>query len=152
MRFSTHRAAGPSGFLAAEHRLYRISHLLSVAAPALLLCLSPAVIHGQNGLSAPPRPNSILLPEANRTPDANAVMEMQEARQKKQNFDAANALRQKKIDDETIKLVYLAKDLKDQMDQLGDKPVPEQLLREAEVIELLARDVQIKMILTVKGG
>jgi hypothetical protein len=102
--------------------------------------------------SPPPRPSSILLPEANHMPDANDRMIMNEAQKKRQNFDAANALRQRQIDDETVKLLILAKDLKAQMEKVGDQPLPEKLLREAEVIELLAHDVQTKMTLVVKGS
>jgi len=79
-------------------------------------------------------------------------MLMNQVHQKRQNFDAANALREKQINDETAKLLILAKDLKSQMDKLGDRPLPDRLLREAEVIELLAHDVQTKMTLTVSGG
>ena len=38
------------------------------------------------------------------------------------------------------------------MDLLGDKPLPNRLVREAQVIELLAHDVQTKMTLSVGGG
>jgi hypothetical protein len=107
---------------------------------------------GQNTISAPPHPNTILLPEANRPPDANEQMKMRETKQKKVNFDAANALREEQINDETAKLLILAKDLKAQMDKLGEAPLPARLVREAEVIELLAHDVQTKMTLTVTGG
>lgn len=123
-----------------------------VAGAILLICSPNFLLTGQNAISAPPRPSSILLPEANRLPDANAVMKMNQAHQKKENFDAVNALREKQINDESAKLLILASDLKAQMDKLGDKPVPNRLLREAEVIELLAHDVQTKMTLTVKGG
>jgi hypothetical protein len=85
-------------------------------------------------------------------PDANDKMLMNQAHQRSENFDAANALRERQINDESLKLLILARDLKAQMDKLGDKPVPNRLLREAEVIELLAHDVQTKMTLTVKGG
>ncbi len=77
---------------------------------------------------------------------------MNDAFQRAQNFDAANALREKQIDDESTKLLILADDLKRQMDKLGNRPVSGRLLREAEVIELLAHDVQTKMTMTVGGG
>jgi hypothetical protein len=123
-----------------------------VAGAIFLICTPSFVLTGQNAISAPPRPSSILLPEVNRLPDANAVMKMKQLHQKKENFDAVNALREQQINDESAKLLILAKDLKTQMDKLGDKPVPNRLLREAEVIELLAHDVQTKMTLTVSGG
>ena len=124
---------------------------LALAVP---LAVSIAVIPApaQNSISAPPRRTTLLMPEANRLPDANDRMKLNSARQQKENFDTANALRQKQIDDETVKLLILAKDLKEQMDKLGDQPLPPKLVREAEVIELLAHDVQTKMTLTVKGS
>lgn len=77
---------------------------------------------------------------------------MNEAFQRGQDFDAANALRQKQIGDESTKLLILANDLKQKMDKLGNRPVSDRLLREAEVIELLAHDVHTKMTMTVGGG
>jgi hypothetical protein len=61
-------------------------------------------------------------------------------------------LRQSQIVEETVKLLILARDLKSQMDKVGDQPLPAMLLREAEVIEILARDVQAKMTLTIGPG
>jgi hypothetical protein len=97
-----------------------------------------------------PHPN--LPPEANRLPDANDQMRMNQQQVTRKNFDAMNAMREQQISDDTVKLLILAKDLKSQMDKLGDNPLPGRLVREAEVIELLARDVQKKMTLTVGGG
>lgn len=45
--------------------------------------------------SRPPKP--ILMPEANRVPDANDQMEMREQRIQRQNFEAANAERRKQL-------------------------------------------------------
>jgi hypothetical protein len=112
-----------------------------------ILCAGIPLL-GQN-----PNPRQTLLqPEANRPPDKNALMRMGQQHQRASNFDAANALRQKEIDDETTKLLILASDLKLQMDRLGDKPISDRLMREAEVIESLAQDVQKKMTLTIKGS
>jgi hypothetical protein len=97
-------------------------------------------------------PNSIHLPEDSNPPDANDVMLMNQNQIKKRDFDAANALRQKQIDEDTAKLLILAKDFDAQISKLGNKPLPSRLLREAEVIELLAHDVHTKMTLTVGGG
>jgi len=100
--------------------------------------------------SPPPRPpHPILLPEANHLPDVNDQMKMREDETKKQNFDAVNALRTQQIADDTAKLLILTKDLKVQMEKVGDEPLPPRLVREAEVIEILAHDVQTKMTLTV---
>jgi hypothetical protein len=112
-----------------------------------------ALFFGLALLAQNPNPRQTLLqPEANRPPDANALMKMDQQHRRKNNFDAANALRQQQIDDETKKLLILANDLKQQMDKLGDRPVSDHLVREAEVIEALARDVQKKMTLTIKGS
>ena len=88
----------------------------------------------------------------NQPPDANAQLIARQHRKGLQNFDVANALRQRQIAEETVKLLILARDLKSQMDKLGEQPMPALLLREAEVIEILARDVQAKMTLTVGPG
>jgi hypothetical protein len=96
-------------------------------------------------------PHPILLPQANRLPDVNDQMVMRQSLQSRENFDAANELRHKQISDDSTKLLILARDLKAKMDALEGKPVPEQLQREAEVIELLAHDVQTRMVLTVNG-
>lgn len=97
-------------------------------------------------------PHPILLPQANNLPDVNTQMLMKQKQVKKDNFEAANALRSKQIADETAKLLILAQDLKLQMDKLGNEPLPDRVLKEATVIELLAHDVQTKMTLTVGGS
>lgn len=88
----------------------------------------------------------------NQPPDANTQMKSHEHSARQQKFDFANALRQRRIADETLKLLILARDLKSQMDKVGDHPVPASLMREAEVIEILAHDVQAKMTLIVGAG
>jgi hypothetical protein len=117
---------------------------------AALVLLSCAPSTSQAPPQTPPHP--ILLPQANRLPDINDQMVMKQQLAKKQNFDAANTLRSQQIADETTKLLILAKDMKSQMDKLGDQPLPEKVIREAEVIEILAHDVQAKMTLTVGGS
>jgi hypothetical protein len=119
-----------------------------LVAVALLYC--PVVI-GQ--ASSPPKPRqSLLMPEANPMPDANDLMMMRQKNEKKQNFDAANTMRREQINDDSIKLLILTRDLKVQMDKLGNKPLTPRLLREIHVIEILAHDVQTKMKLTVGAG
>jgi hypothetical protein len=100
----------------------------------------------------PPRtPHPVLLPEANHLPDVNDQMKLHEQSSKKQNFDAANAERKRELDDESTKLLILAKDLKLQTDNMRTTPLTPKATREAEVIEILARDVKEKMKLTVGG-
>jgi hypothetical protein len=117
----------------------------------LLFAAQCVKVHAQ-AISAPAPRTTLLLPEANHLPDVNDRMKLNAANQKKQNFDAANSLRQQQISDEATKLLILANDLQRQMQKLGDKPLPDRLIREAEVIEVLARDVQTKMTMTISGS
>jgi len=142
-------SAAPSRSLPSVPSQLRL--IISVGVIAVIGACS-AEVRAQYAVSTPPKPTSIILPEANRVPDANDRLKMNQAYQRTQNFDAANASRQKQIDDDSTKLLILANDLKQQMDKLGGKPPSNRLLREAEVIELLAHDVQTKMTLTVGGG
>jgi hypothetical protein len=67
----------------------------------------------------------------------------------KRNYNVANAARKRFIDDETGKMLILARDLKTKVDSLGkDRPSPI-MQREAAVIEFLAKDIKEKMKLTV---
>jgi hypothetical protein len=88
----------------------------------------------------------------NQPPDANAQLHARARRFQQKSFDAANALRIRQIADETEKLLILARDLQSQLDKIGGKPLPALLMREAEVIEKLAHDVQSRMTLTVGAG
>lgn len=121
------------------------------AALGMLAIFHPLTLRGQSPepVSAPPPEHTILRPEANRLPDVNDQMEMREQLTKKKNFDAANALRTKQIADDTIKLLILTRDLKAKLDKLGNDPLTPELIRETEVIAILAHDVQKKMKLTV---
>ena len=126
----------------------RMQVVLGLVAGALLLA---SMAKSQE--DPPPRaPHPILLPEANHLPDVNDQMKLHEKNAKKQNFDAANAERKRELDDETNKLLILARDLKLQTDNIGSSPLTHKAVREAEVIEQLARDVKEKMKLTVGGS
>ena len=88
----------------------------------------------------------------NQPPDANIRMKENQKHFRQQDFDVANAARHRQITDETAKLLLLARDFKSRMDKLGGETLPPDLIREAEVIEILARDVQAKVILIVGAG
>lgn len=88
----------------------------------------------------------------NQPPDVVTQTRQRKSQAARQNFDAANALRQREIAEETMKVLILARDLKRQIDKLGNDPLPEELIREVEVIEVFARDVQKKMTLAVGPG
>jgi hypothetical protein len=108
--------------------------------------VSVVAVYGQQGVAeGTPRP--IVIP--NRSLDTHELKELAEKNERKRNFDAANAARKLQIDDETNRLLILARDLKEKTDKMGSGRLPAQLVREAEVIELLANDVKQKMKLTV---
>jgi|SRR6516164_885182 hypothetical protein len=98
--------------------------------------------------STNPLPNRpIVIP--NRTLGPDEMRNLSDKSSRKHSFDAANAARKKLIDDETNKLLILARDLKAKTDQMGsDTPSP-LMLREAAMIEVLANDVKEKMKLTI---
>lgn len=83
--------------------------------------------------------------------DSQELNELAEKSAKTKNFAAANEARKHAIEEETNKLLILAKDLKAKTDNLGSGPLSPTLLREAEVIEILANDVKQKMKLTVNS-
>jgi hypothetical protein len=99
----------------------------------------------QGAAQVPPRP--IVIP--NRTLDSHELNDLEQRNAKRRNLDAANAERKRVIDDETNKLLILARDLKAKTDSLGNGALTPTMVREAEVIELLANDVKEKMKLTV---
>jgi hypothetical protein len=123
-----------------------IGRALILAGAWIFLCAVPALAaNGQAGGQVTPRP--IIIP--NRTLDTHELNALAEKNARKRNFDAANAERKRVIDDETSKLVILARDLKAKTDNIGNAPLTPVMVREAEVIEFLANDVKEKMKLTV---
>ena len=67
----------------------------------------------------------------------------------KRDFRIANTARKQYIDDETNKVLILARDLKAKVDKLGGGQPSPTMQREAAVIELLAKDIKEKMKLSV---
>jgi hypothetical protein len=131
-------------------RLVRLPLRIAVGLAAIVFLSATA---GRSQQDPPPRtPHPILLPEANHLPDVNDQMVMKEQNKKKKDYSAANAERKRQMDDESAKLLILAKDLKTQTDNLDGKPLPPRAVREAEVIELLAHDLKEKMKMTIGGG
>ena len=109
--------------------------------------------NSQAPLSNPvPKPTGVLLPEANRLPDANDQMEMREQQSKTQNFAAANAERKKQIADDSTKLLKLATDLKAAVDKASKDTLSLDVIRKADDIERLAHSVKEKMKLSVGGS
>jgi hypothetical protein len=135
--------------VATPNPFHRIHFGRTIFALFAALAISGQVSSPQTPQGPSVVPHPIIIPQANRIPDANDQMQMSEQRTKQKNFDAVNARRAQAINDDATKLLILARDLNAEIDKLGDKPLPNKLLREAEVIELLAHDVQNKMTLTV---
>lgn len=97
---------------------------------------------------AEPKPMSVLRPDANRLPDANAIMMMRQEKVTKVKFEAANAERKRQLDEDTLALLKIAAEVNGDIDTTGHRPSPE-LLRKMEEIERLAHNVQVKMKLTM---
>jgi len=86
---------------------------------------------------------------SNQPPDANRIMLMHQQQTQKQNFEAVNAERKKIIADESALLLKLATDLKTEVDKTDKDTLSLTVIRKADVIEKLARDMKEKMKLTV---
>jgi hypothetical protein len=125
--------------------------LRSFRAPLLAGCFAlasfPAFAGSPQQGAAQVQPRPIVIP--NRTLDSHELNDLEQRNAKRRNLDAANAERKRVIDDETNKLLILARDLKAKTDSLGSGTLTPTMVREAEVIELLANDVKEKMKLTV---
>jgi len=126
---------------------FRIQILCCLAAGiALAAITAPAQQQAPN----PCKP--IILPEANRPPDANDQMAMRDQKSKKDSYAAANTERRKQIADDSAKLVKLATDLKAEVDKTSKDTLSLNVIRKADEIERLAHNVKEKMKLTVGPG
>ena len=102
-----------------------------------------------NALELGPRCPTCPIVIPSRPLSAKDKEDREQRRVEKRDFSIANATRKKYIDDETNKVLILARDLKAKIDALGGaRPTPT-MLREAAVIEFLAKDIKQKMNLTV---
>jgi len=128
----------------------RLAAACLLVSAAIWVCAqqSPTQLGGAPNMS--PTPNKpILLPEANRLPDANDRMLMDQQQTKKQKFEAANAVRRKQISDDAAKLLELATELKASVDKTDRDTLSLDVIRKADTIERLAKGVKEKMKLTV---
>ncbi len=114
-----------------------------LCACALVALAASAQNIPQNPTINPSKP--IILPEANRPPDANAQMEMHEQAAKQQDFAAANAERRKQIADDSARLLKMATDLKAEVDKTTKDTLSLGVIRKADDIEHLAHSVKEKM-------
>ena len=121
----------------------------------VMVCMLPdARMHAQGGqsVSAIPKPEGYIIPAANRPPDANDRLKMSEQRIRRESYDKANTERIRLIDEETVKLLVLTRDLKARLERLDKGPFPPEVAKEMQAIEVLAHDVQEKMKLTIGGS
>jgi hypothetical protein len=95
---------------------------------------------------------SIILPEANRPPDANELMKMREQQAKQQNYAAANTERKRQLAEDSALLLKLATDLKAEVDKTTKDMLSLTVIRKADEIERLAHNMKEKMKLTVGGN
>lgn len=93
-----------------------------------------------------------LATPINQPPDANGQMLMRDLQSKRKNYVAANAERKKQIADDSARLLKLAADLKSEVDKTTKDTLSLNVIRKAEEIEKLARNVKEKMKLTVGPG
>lgn len=114
-----------------------------------LFVVAGTIVTGQNQPINPPKPHPILMPEANRPPDANEVMLMREQQAKKQNYEAANIERKKQLDDDSTRLLKLAANLKAELDKSSTEALSPDAIAKVGEIERLAHIVKEKMKLTV---
>jgi hypothetical protein len=122
----------------------------------ILVCFAIlAALASVIGLGQQPRESNMpqTLPgvnsQSNNLPDANQQMLMRQQQAKKQSFEVVNADRKKIIADESALLLKLATDLKTEVDKTSQDTLSLSVIRKAEVIEKLARDVKEKMKQTV---
>jgi hypothetical protein len=126
--------------------------LWSGLAAFAVLAATFSVTYGQAPGQSPNPHRPILMPEANRPPDANQQMAMHEQQDKKANFEAANVERKRQIADDSARLLKLATDLKTEVDKTSKDTLSLGVIRKAEEIEKLARTVKEKMKLTMSAN
>ncbi len=117
----------------------RIFMRLLIALPCLLLLAAPA--HAQ--VSAPPP-----LPEAStpsRNGDHGGFEADAEREAERQALKSANLKRQEDIKRDTDKLLQLATELKLYVDKTNENIISLSVIRKAEEIEKLSKEVQKKM-------
>jgi hypothetical protein len=101
----------------------------------------------QTQVQSPDKP--LLMPDANRPPDANQQMAMHDQQAKSKNVDAANIERKRQISDDSARLLKLASDLKAEVDKTSKDTLSLGVIRKAEEIEKLAHNVKEKMKLSM---
>lgn len=130
-----------------------VRSLIGLAVFIAIPCVAGIPQQGQSSSGNPTHDYSGIPPMnplANPTPDANKFLEssirMQNSRKQ---IDELNSLRQKEMMADTQKLVVLAIQLKAETDQTSKDKLSMITVRQAELIEKLAKNVHDKMKATV---
>lgn len=135
-------ASRPNGSWETGHSA-RTFAMYSVVA-LLMLYASPI------GPQQPPNPNRPIHPPIlTDPPDANAQMMMRMNKEKKNDYEAANAERRKQLVEDSTRLLALATQLKTEVDKTDKDTLSVGVIKKAAEIEKLAHDVRIKMRLVV---
>jgi hypothetical protein len=129
-------------------RLFRGLRFVAVAAGMAVT----AAVHasGQNGSFPHNSSREVYRDLSNRLPSPTDLLDMQMENQAAgtPSYAAANAARRKLLSDESAKLLELAADLKLEMDKTSKDALSLTVIRKANEIEKLAKDVKEKMKLT----
>jgi hypothetical protein len=125
---------------------------------ACLLAMGAASVPCDFGQAQAPATNSgpakqsIILPEANRPPDKNDQMEMQQRSAKEATYEVANEERKRQLTDDSTALLALSNELKEELDKTNKDTLSLDVVRKADEIARLAHNVQVKMKLTVNAA
>ena len=83
------------------------------------------------------------LPEfIKRLPDTNDPARMRQAQGNQKDYEAVKAMLQKKVSDDTAKLLKMATDLKTEVDKGGKDTLSIDVIRKTEASEKLARNIR----------
>ena len=124
---------------------------LALLAAVLFVSFAVGVSQAPVGQSGDPQPRDIMTwppinPLANRTADANRILEDEMKRRDNQKrFAKLNEQRRKDMTSDTEKLLALANQLKAETDAISKDALSMDSVRQAEQIEKLAHNVREKM-------
>lgn len=93
-------------------------------------------------LQQPNNPPRVLPDFINRLPDVNDQARMRQGQVGQQDNEALKALLQKRVADDSAKLLKLAADLKEEVDKSGKNTLSLNAIRKAEAIEKLAKSIK----------
>ena len=127
-----------------RHRALRWGRVLVCF--AAMAVLAGAARSGQQPLPLPGSPDRLSTNSVvNRLPDANDQMRMREQQVQKQNVDAPNTEHERQVAADSANLLKLATELKAEVDKTNKDMLSVTVIRKADAIEKLARQVKEKM-------